>query len=520
MLLKRIGVTDSIASMSVALYNKSNVSLDVNNGLIMSLSNKLIDFQNARVLVLGDVMLDTYYCGDTERISPEAPVPVVHVQDSYQRPGGAANVALNIAALDGTAILMGLIGSDAAGEQLQQLVTQAGVESRLVVTKGKTITKLRVISRNQQLIRLDTEDGFVAYDHDQLLQNIIDVLPTVDVVLLSDYNKGTLRPLLSTLLTYCREHQKTVLVDPKGADFSIYQHATLLTPNMSEFEAVAGRQHDEVSFAQSAQRLIERHGLDALLATRSEKGMTLFQRNVEPFYLSAQVREAYDVTGAGDTVIGVLAAGLAAKYSLHDSVKLANLAAGIVVGKMGTATVKLSELRVAAASLEYSHILSQMGVVASSVLTQQVQLARAKSEIIVMTNGCFDILHAGHVHYLNEARKFGDRLIVAVNSDDSVRRLKGRQRPVNSLGNRLQVLAALECVDWVTAFEEDTPASLISAIVPDKLVKGGDYRPDEIAGYETVTAAGGEVLVIDLVAGCSSTAIIKKILAGEGACSK
>ena len=478
----------------------------------MTLNNKLMDFQNARVLVLGDVMLDTYYSGDTERISPEAPVPVVHIHDTYQRLGGAANVALNIAALNTTVLLMGLIGNDAAGEQVQQLLTQSEVESHLVVTEGKTITKLRVISHNQQLIRLDTEDGFIDHDHSELFNNVINMLDTVDVVVLSDYNKGTLKPMLSELLPYCRKHHKTVLVDPKGADFSIYKEATLLTPNMTEFEAVAGRQDSEAAFTESAQQLIDQHRLDSLLVTRSEKGMTLFQKNVEPFNLSAQVREVYDVTGAGDTVIGVLAAALAAKYSLHDAVTLANLAAGIVVGKMGTATVTLSELRAAAASLEHSHVLSQMGVVTPTTLMNQVQLARAKGETIVMTNGCFDILHAGHVHYLNEARKLGDRLIVAVNSDDSVSRLKGPNRPVNSLANRLQVLAALACVDWVVAFEDDTPAVLISAIVPDKLVKGGDYRPEEIVGYERVVEAGGEVLVIDLVEGCSTTTTIEKII--------
>lgn len=480
----------------------------------MSWSNRLISFQHARVLVLGDVMLDTYYHGDTERISPEAPVPVVHVRDSYQRPGGAANVALNIAALGGSAILVGLIGSDAAGERLQQLVTAAGVTCRLVVTEGQTITKLRVISRNQQLIRLDTEDGSVTYDCDQLLADVIEVLSTVDIVLISDYDKGMLKPLLPTLLPYCRQHRKTVLVDPKGTDFSIYRHATLLTPNMSELEAVAGSQRDEADLAQSARQLIARHQLDALLVTRSERGMTLFQPHTEPFHLPAQVREVYDVTGAGDTVISVLAAALAVRYDLRDATTLANVAAGIVVGKMGTAMVELSELRAAMASIASSSTLHQRGIVTLPALEQQVKLARAKGEVIVMTNGCFDILHAGHVHYLNEARQLGDRLIVAVNADDSVRRLKGPRRPINPLQDRLQVLAALCCVDWVVAFVEETPASLIDAIVPDKLIKGGDYRPEDIVGYHTVTAAGGEVRVIDLVASCSSTAIIEKILAG------
>jgi len=309
----------------------------------MSLSVDIAAIQQARVLVLGDVMLDSYWSGNTQRISPEAPVPVVHVQDHYRRPGGAANVALNIAALGSQALLIGLVGDDENATLLESALTAQGVQARLLRTpNGQTITKLRIMSRNQQLIRLDTEDGFIHYDHDTLLAHALDALDDVDVVVLSDYNKGTLRPILSAFLAHCRSINKPVLVDPKGSDFSIYAGATLLTPNMSEFEAVAGNSDSDDTLQQQAQQLIQQHQLDGLLVTRSEKGMALFQQQASAFMLPAQVREVFDVTGAGDTVIAVLSAALGAQFSLHDSVRLANLAAGIVVGKTGTATVSLA----------------------------------------------------------------------------------------------------------------------------------------------------------------------------------
>ncbi len=479
----------------------------------MTLSLDLTALNQAKVMVIGDVMLDSYWSGNTQRISPEAPVPVVHVQDHYQRPGGAANVALNLAALGCNATLLGVIGNDSAGKTLVDDLSAKGVTTRLVVSDtDKTITKLRVMSRNQQLIRLDTEDGFNQFNHSALLEAALACLPHTDVVIISDYNKGTLRPILRELLSTCKRQNVTVLVDPKGSDFSIYENATLLTPNMSEFEAVAGKPASEDEFANRAQQLIQQHKFDSLLVTRSEKGMSLFQHQADVFSLPAQVREVFDVTGAGDTVIATLAAGIGAGYSLHDAVKLANLAAGIVVGKMGTATASQQELQVAIAAQQHSQVTTRMGVVELPELVQQVALARAKGETIVFTNGCFDILHAGHVHYLQEARKLGDRLIVGINSDESIRRLKGETRPVNTLENRMTVLAALQSVDWVVPFTDDTPAHLIDSIVPDKLIKGGDYTPEEIVGYDTVINAGGEVTVIDLVAGCSTSNIISKIL--------
>jgi D-beta-D-heptose 7-phosphate kinase / D-beta-D-heptose 1-phosphate adenosyltransferase len=477
----------------------------------MTKSIDLSSLASSKILVIGDVMLDCYISGNTQRISPEAPVPVVHIQDNYQRPGGAANVALNIAALGAKAILLGLIGKDDSGQQLEQQLLNENIDSRLIASSNaKTISKLRVMSRNQQLIRLDTEDGFAHANHEQLLKEAIAATEEVTAVVLSDYNKGTLRPILSDFLAHCKNKKVPVLVDPKGSDFSIYRSATLLTPNMSEFEAVTGKPLHETDFQQRAFNLMSDHDIGNLLVTRSEKGMSLFQHEATPFNLAAEVREVYDVTGAGDTVIATLATALGANYSFHDATTLANLAAGIAVGKMGTATVSLAELQTALISKQHSDIITQNGILSLDDLLKETKLARVRGETLVMTNGCFDILHAGHVHYLNEARKLGDRLIVAVNSDNSVKRLKGDERPINSVDNRMLVLDALACVDWVVAFDADTPAQVIDAIVPDKLVKGGDYQVEEIVGYQTVTQAGGEVLTINLTPGCSTTNIINK----------
>jgi D-beta-D-heptose 7-phosphate kinase/D-beta-D-heptose 1-phosphate adenosyltransferase len=298
-----------------------------------------------------------------------------------------------------------------------------------------------------------------------------------------------------------------VLIDPKGTDFEKYRGATLLTPNMSEFEAVVGKVKNEQELVARGLELVRRFELDALLVTRSENGMTLIRDGQSELHLPAQAHEVYDVTGAGDTVISTLASALAAGKSLDEACSLANTAAGIVVGKLGTSTVSPVEL----ANALYTEHESGFGVLSEQQLKVAVEAARRRGEKIVMTNGCFDILHAGHVSYLANARKLGDRLIVAVNTDESVRRLKGPGRPVNPTDRRMTVLAALGAVDWVVPFAEDTPQRVISEILPDLLVKGGDYKPQDIAGYEEVTANGGEVLVLNFEDGCSTTDIIKTI---------
>ncbi|HEX5055294.1 MAG TPA: bifunctional D-glycero-beta-D-manno-heptose-7-phosphate kinase/D-glycero-beta-D-manno-heptose 1-phosphate adenylyltransferase HldE, partial [Gammaproteobacteria bacterium] len=436
------------------------------------------DFSGVRVLVIGDLMLDRYWYGGTSRISPEAPVPVVSVKSVEERPGGAGNVALNIADLGGGVDLIGLIGQDEQGAMLQEKLRERRVNCLMVSARQHaTVTKLRIISRQQQLIRLDFEDGFAGADHKKMKDAYNRALRAAQVVILSDYGKGTLADA-PQLIAWAREHDKIVLVDPKGRDFMRYRQASLLTPNQSEFEAVVGPCRDETEMAEKGNALIKTLKLGALLITRSEKGMTLLRQGQEPLHFPARAREVYDVTGAGDTVIAVIAAGLAAGLALPDAIAISNLAAGIVVGKLGTATVTAEELE--DAMLEHAH--AGRGVMTEKELAKLLAQARAQGERIVMTNGCFDILHAGHVTYLQQAAKLGDRLVVAVNDDASVKRLKGKDRPVNSLQSRMTVLAALESVDWVVSFSEDTPERLIAKLSPDVLVKGGDYKPDEIAG--------------------------------------
>lgn len=467
----------------------------------------LPDFNNADVLVVGDIMLDRYWSGATNRISPEAPVPVVKVTSIEERPGGAANVAMNIASLGATSKLVGLTGIDEAARILDNKLSSVNVQCDFVaLSSHPTITKLRVLSRNQQLLRLDFEEGFCDVSAEPILERIQQKLPTLGAIVFSDYGKGALTDI-QKMIKLAGSAKIPVLIDPKGTDFERYRGATLLTPNLSEFEAVAGKCTDEDDLVRRGMKLIADFGLSALLVTRSEQGMTLLQPGKDPFHLPTQAQEVYDVTGAGDTVIGVLATVLAAGKPLEEACFLANAAAGVVVGKLGTSTVSPVELENAIRARPDTGF----GVMTEEELQVAVAHARRRGEKVVMTNGIFDILHAGHVSYLANARKLGDRLIVAVNSDASTKRLKGETRPINPLMQRMIVLSALESVDWVVSFEEDTPQRLIAGILPDLLVKGGDYQPDQIAGSKEVWAAGGEVKVLNFEDGCSTTNIIKTI---------
>ena len=473
---------------------------------------QLPDYTSARVLVIGDLMLDRYWHGSTSRISPEAPVPVVHVKDEEQRAGGAGNMALNMAALGAKVNLIAFGGKDEAADALQKILNDADIQCQLERLSGHpTITKLRVMSRHQQLIRLDFEGGFEDVDSEKLIESYLEILNQMDVVLLSDYGKGTLKSV-QKFIELARKANKPVLIDPKGSDFTKYQHATLITPNLSEFEAVVGPCADQRQLVEKGTRLLDELDLQALLVTRGEQGMSLLSKNDLPLHLPTHAREVFDVTGAGDTVISVLAASLAANSSLQEATTLANIGAGIVVGKIGTATFTPDEFAYALSG-QRAH---QKGAIELDGLQLAMQAARSEGEYIVLTNGCFDILHPGHVRYLKQAKSLGDRLVVLVNSDDSVRRLKGPERPVHHLDYRMEMLAALECVDWVVAFEEDTPQKMIAKILPDILVKGGDYQDiTEIAGHKEVLANGGEVKLLSFIEGHSTTHVIQKIK-GEG----
>jgi D-beta-D-heptose 7-phosphate kinase/D-beta-D-heptose 1-phosphate adenosyltransferase len=469
---------------------------------------QLPDFSEARVLVAGDLMLDRYWHGGTSRISPEAPVPVVKVEEIEDRPGGAGNVALNLTALGCQVQLLGYCGSDDAGTKLIALLEGSGI--RCGIDRAETlptITKLRVLSRHQQLIRLDFEQRFHDLDQTALLNRFASGLDCTKTVVLSDYGKGTLTQV-PEFIRLARAAGKPVLADPKGTDFHKYRGASVITPNRSEFEAIAGACPDDRTLVERGWAMLETLELEALLITRGEQGMTLLQNGAAARHLPAHAKEVYDVTGAGDTVISVLAGALAAGASLSDATQLANVAAGIVVGKVGTASVNRQELNLALRGIR----ADRHGVLELDQLLPVVAAARRRGERIVATNGCFDILHPGHLTYLRDARGLGDRLVVLVNSDDSVRRLKGRDRPVNPLDHRMAMLAGLECVDWVVPFDNDTPREEIGALLPDVLVKGGDYHNvEDIAGHDCVLANGGQVKLLGFLEGYSTSRIIDAI---------
>lgn len=465
------------------------------------------DFTLSSVLIVGDLMLDRYWVGPTSRISPEAPVPVVKIDAIEDRPGGAANVALNIAALGAKTALCGLCGNDEAQQILKNALQSVQVECQFHSVPDKdTITKLRVLSRNQQLIRLDFEKSFHSVDKAPMHEQVVARLSACSAVVLSDYAKGCLSDP-QTLITAARAANKPIIVDPKGSDFNKYRGATVLTPNMAEFQAVVGACESEQQLIDKGLQLLDDLDLQALLVTRSEHGMTLIEKGRKEFHLPAKAREVYDVTGAGDTVVATMAAAIGTGASLRDACILANAAAGVVVAKLGTSTVNIEELKQAVSKDEQVGT----GVMSQAQLQIAVQEAKSRGERLVMTNGCFDILHAGHVSYLEAAARLGDRLIVAVNSDASVRQLKGQGRPVNNLERRMAVLAGLASTDWIVDFHEDTPERLISEILPDILVKGGDYKPEDIAGGRQVIANGGEVKVLNFEDGVSTTNIINRI---------
>ena len=464
------------------------------------------DFSRAKVLVVGDVMLDRYLFGGTGRISPEAPVPVVHVRQTDDRAGGAANVAVNLASLGVSTTLLGIVGKDDEAAALATILDKQNIDCCFTtIADWPTTTKTRIQSRGQQLIRLDREEPVVS-GSDKLTQDLKKRLNHANAVILSDYGKGALANV-AAMIEICRGAGLPVFVDPKGSDFEKYRGATLITPNQAEFEAVAGICNTDDELVARARDMVSDLDLMAILVTRSEKGLLLVQGNDEPVFLSARAREVFDVTGAGDTVIAVLAGALASGDSLQGAAALSNLAAGLVVRKSGAAAVTPSEIRVAL------HRRGQggRGLVAEEELQLLVEEAKTHGQTVIMTNGCFDVLHAGHVAYLEEAKSLGDRLIVAVNDDDSVRNLKGESRPINALEDRMQVLAGLAAVDWVVPFAEDTPARLIQSMLPDILVKGGDYRSDEIAGAKDVLRNGGEVRVLAFREGHSSSRIIEKL---------
>ncbi len=450
-------------------------------------------------------MLDRYWSGQATRISPEAPVPVVKVKTIEDRIGGAGNVALNIAKLGGKVTLIGVVGDDEDGRVLKTLLEAECVDCEFIVEPAiRSICKLRVMAQHQQLIRIDFEETPIQFDRTAIKAVLEKHLSQHNVVVFSDYGKGTLVEV-SSYISLAKQSGAKVLVDPKRLDYESYSQADLITPNLSELKAVVGTSETEEQLIAKGQALLDQYKIDTLLLTRGEAGMTLIQRD-QVYSLPAQAKDVFDVTGAGDTVIAVMALGVSLDMSLKESMYLANLSGGIVVGKLGTSTVSPHEL----AQAMHNTRDTVYGVVNEDDLLELFAKAKTQNEKIIMTNGCFDLLHAGHVAYLEQARALGDRLCVAVNSDASVKILKGNSRPINKLAERMTVLSALACVDWVVPFEEETPERIYTKLLPDVLVKGGDYTADQVVGGEAVINAGGEVKILQFVEGQSTTSMIEK----------
>ncbi len=476
---------------------------------------ELIDHSGriGKVVVAGDLMLDSYLWGRVERISPEAPVPVVRVEKKSVRGGGAANVALNLVELGADVALAGWVGDDAEAGQLIKLLEDKGVDcSAICRHEGSTTVKTRIFGDHQQVVRLDEEAPCrMTPEQEQAFAGRL--LEAVDsrtkAIVLSDYAKGALSgELCRRVIERGRAVGAPVIVDPKGLDFSRYAGASYLTPNLKEFIAAAAVQvTSEQELIAAVNRLRENIGVDNILLTRGEDGITLVGDQV--ISESAVAREVYDVSGAGDTVAACLAAGLLAGIEPADIIRLANLAAGIVIGKVGTTPVTQAELRAALASVN----AMEMGekVCSTDDLRARVGQWRAQGEKVAFSNGCFDLLHAGHVILLDRAREQADRLIVALNSDNSVRRLKGPNRPIIPEGQRARVIASLSCVDAVIVFEQDTPLELLAGLKPDVLVKGDNYSESEVVGAELVREYGGKVVRVPVPGDISTDGILSRI---------
>ncbi len=474
------------------------------------------------VLCVGDLMLDEFVYGEVSRISPEAPAPVIAVKRSETDVGGAGNVARNIAALGARCILVGLIGEDDAGKALQAgLAREPLIECVLVCDPARPTTrKVRFVSEHfsTHMLRADWELATpAAVDIEQkLIDAILPLLPRAGIVLLSDYAKGALTArVIRNVIDAARKLGKPVIVDPKSANLAIYRGATLLKPNRKEFaDATRSRADTESSIAAAAQEIMQIADCDAVLVTQSEHGMTLVARGAAPVHVPGHPVKVRDVSGAGDTVAAVLAVALAAGADWEAALRIANAAAAVAVSKSGVAVVTLAELR--RRILPHAFLAAEEKIIAAADgLDAQLRDWRRQDLRIGFTNGCFDILHPGHVRLLTAARAGCDRLIVGLNSDASVRRLKGEGRPVQSEHARAEVLAALEAVDLVVLFEEDTPIQLITQIRPSVLVKGADYTREQVVGHEVVEAYGGEVRLVDILPGFSTTSLVDRARKGQ-----
>ena len=485
-----------------------------------SMIRLLNGFHAARVLVLGDVMLDRFIYGSVDRISPEAPIPVVNVERLLDMPGGAANVARNIAALGAHAILLGVVGDDAwAGDLRAQLASSAGIDAHLIVDASRpTSVKTRYVADGQQVMRADREsrDPLAPTIAESLLHEFSAALAGAEAIVLSDYAKGVLSdPVTRAAIDIARRAGKIIIVDPKSKDFARYRGATVLTPNQMELQQACGQEcRGDEQVVNGAQRILAQGICGAMVVTRGKDGMSIVQTQGDAVHLSTAERQVFDVSGAGDTVVAVLSLGLAVGAGVVDAAALANIAGGIVVGKRGTATVTAAEM--IAAQRPFDGSTDPQKIFALDTVLQLARSWREQGLKVAFANGCFDLLHPGHISLLEQARRSADRLIVGLNADSSIRRLKGPNRPIQGEVARATVLSAVKSVDAVVIFAEDTPINLIEALVPDVLVKGSDYTVDQVVGADFVIRRGGKVLLADLLAGHSTTDTVSRVTGSTG----
>ncbi|CAA7618545.1 Bifunctional protein HldE (Includes: D-beta-D-heptose 7-phosphate kinase; D-beta-D-heptose 1-phosphate adenylyltransferase) [Candidatus Terasakiella magnetica] len=482
---------------------------------LSALADRVQLLRHTQVLCIGDAMLDRFVYGTVDRISPEAPIPVVFIERETAMLGGAGNVVRNLVALGAAPAFVSVVGDDTAGREVTRLVGEHGeIDPCIVVEPGRQTTiKTRFFASHQQLLRADRESRTKVSDaiRDQLLTRVDRLLDKAGVMVLSDYGKGVLAPpVAGELIRRAKAKGKQVVVDPKGTDYSIYAGATIVTPNRKElFEATGLPVDGDEAVVAAARHLIETCGIEAVLVTRSQDGMTLVTASGEIHHLPAQAREVFDVSGAGDTVVATLAAAIASGASLLEGAHLANVAAGIVVGKVGTAVAYAEEV---VAALHHDDLTAgESKIVTLSAACELADRWRRKGIKVGFTNGCFDLLHPGHVSILTQAKAACDRLVVGLNSDASVQRLKGPTRPVQSEASRATVLSSLATVDLVVIFGEETPLSLIETLRPDVLIKGADYTIATVVGAEQVQSWGGKVVLAELVNGQSTTNTIKRM---------
>jgi D-beta-D-heptose 7-phosphate kinase / D-beta-D-heptose 1-phosphate adenosyltransferase len=469
--------------------------------------NVLDNFLNVKILVVGDIIYDKYWFGDINKISPEAPIPILNFQREEMRLGGAANVAANIVALGGNAMLIGCVGDDSQGKKVEKELNQVGITNKLIFLKNQiTIIKQRIISQRQHIVRIDFDNGYKDVSDTNFFQLISENINNYDLIILSDYGKGTLSSI-KKIISLAKSMGKKIIIDPKGNDFSKYENASILTPNFSEFINIVGFCNSEEEIISKAKTLCNKLKLGYLLLTRGAKGMTLISNNETPLHLDAFTRDVFDVTGAGDTVLATLASCISSGFAIKEALYFSNKAASLVVSKFGTSTIFLEDLKKVFAN----KYIYRNKLLRRNDLKKEIKLLKKSGKTIIMTNGCFDILHMGHIRYLKEAKELGDILIVALNSDISIKNIKGIKRPINNEIPRLEVLAALEFVDIITLFNENTPIEVIKVIKPNILVKAGDYKLNEIVGSDIVKKYNGQIKLLTYYEGYSTSNAIQKI---------